>query len=600
LGDAVITQDELESDYSDAMAQIRGSLSEDADLLIYGCNFGEGDTGEDAVTTLSELTGADVAASDDLTGAADKGGDWDLELNVGTVETQSLEARSFTGILMDTDGDGIDDFDDIDDDNDGILDELESPTDFMRFRSLLGLGGNQTGASGSVDVSADFGLEAGSLIVDYNNVNTVGNGNFTVMTDNSPTFTLSGSVWAKIRVEHGSTLTNGAYDGLISLDGTPYVQTAALESGYSVSNTPPLYSVAADGTADGNNGTRFVWDSVGPASGVEIVTTHSPTGDSIYRVAISVFGDKDQDMIHNNQDLDSDNDGISDLYESGSANGIAADTNFDGTISSAEALTWLQANVDSTITDADADDDGLLDLFDADITNTTVAASIGTVPVDTDGDGIGDHCDLDSDNDGIPDVVEAQSTDGYVAPTGMDSDGDGIDDAYDSTPGFGGGVNPVDTDGDGMADYVDTDSDNDGMLDIDESGITLSGMDANGDGIDDALNASYSDPDGDINDPENNLENGTDNDTSDVDYRSVNDSDGDGVPDHLDLDDDNDGVLDSVESQPCGPDSIHGGYSATVYDGVPGQNSFDLVSNATTFPNVAGFTPLAFIYLYRW
>ena len=125
LGDAVISQDELQSDYGDAMATIRGALSEDADLLIYGCNFGGGDDGVDAVTTLSELTGADVAASDDLTGAEDKGGDWVLETTVGDIDSQALVSQNFTGVLMDTDGDGIDDVDDLDKDGDGILDTEE-------------------------------------------------------------------------------------------------------------------------------------------------------------------------------------------------------------------------------------------------------------------------------------------------------------------------------------------------------------------------------------------------------------------------------------------------------------------------------------------
>ena len=53
--------------------------------------------------------------------------------------------------------------------------------------------------------------------------------------------------------------------------------------------------------------------------------------------------------------------------------------------------------------------------------------------VDTDGDGIKDYLDLDSDNDGIPDNVEAQPTTGYDAPdsTWTDVDGDGLADQYD-------------------------------------------------------------------------------------------------------------------------------------------------------------------------
>ena len=81
--------------------------------------------GTDFIETISDITGADVAASDDLTGAADKGGDWDLEFAAGTIETQSFSAVAFDGVLMDTDGDGVDDVDDIDDDNDGITDLVE-------------------------------------------------------------------------------------------------------------------------------------------------------------------------------------------------------------------------------------------------------------------------------------------------------------------------------------------------------------------------------------------------------------------------------------------------------------------------------------------
>lgn len=55
---------------------------------------------------------------------------------------------------------------------------------------------------------------------------------------------------------------------------------------------------------------------------------------------------------------DSDNDGISDLVESGaSAAKVAADTDNDGTVSLAEAAT---ANSGTS----DADSDGLMDIFD--------------------------------------------------------------------------------------------------------------------------------------------------------------------------------------------------------------------------------------------
>ena len=97
---------------------------------------------------------------------------------------------------------------------------------------------------------------------------------------------------------------------------------------------------------------------------------------------------------------------------------------------------------------------------------------------------------------------------------------------------------PVNTDGTGVADYLDADSDDDGIDDAVESGLTalLSGNDNDGDGIDDALSASYSDPGGIIDDPFNDLEN-IDSEVSEPDYRSINaaDTDNDGVSDVIDL-----------------------------------------------------------------
>ena len=125
LGDTSLTADNLDR-YASELAGWADSLSEDADLLFYGCDLAGNAEGEQFIESISAITGADVAASDDLTGAAELGGDWELELNVGTVETQAFASASFASVLQtDTDGDGVDDFDDLDDDNDGILDTNE-------------------------------------------------------------------------------------------------------------------------------------------------------------------------------------------------------------------------------------------------------------------------------------------------------------------------------------------------------------------------------------------------------------------------------------------------------------------------------------------
>jgi len=95
---------------------------------------------------------------------------------------------------------------------------------------------------------------------------------------------------------------------------------------------------------------------------------------------------------------------------------------------------------------------------------------------DTDNDGIDDYIDLDSDNDGIPDNVEGQSSSSYIAPSGSgsdmtDDDGDGLDDNYDNnTSGVPNSakLNPPDSDNDNTLDYFDSDSDNDGYTDCEE------------------------------------------------------------------------------------------------------------------------------------
>ena len=75
-------------EYRDAIASWQGSLSDGADLLIYGCDFAGSAQGREMVETLSTLTGADVAASTDKTGVADKGGDWELEYAAGDIEAE--------------------------------------------------------------------------------------------------------------------------------------------------------------------------------------------------------------------------------------------------------------------------------------------------------------------------------------------------------------------------------------------------------------------------------------------------------------------------------------------------------------------------------
>jgi hypothetical protein len=81
------------------------ALTEDADILLYGCKVAAGELGQAFVKSLSQLTGADVAASDDLTGSDAKGGNWVLEYQTGRIEAglvvSSAIRQGYSSVLAD-------------------------------------------------------------------------------------------------------------------------------------------------------------------------------------------------------------------------------------------------------------------------------------------------------------------------------------------------------------------------------------------------------------------------------------------------------------------------------------------------------------------
>jgi Domain of unknown function (DUF4347) len=85
--------------YVGALKSWGAALSEDADILLYGCNVAQNAAGQSFVNLLAQATGADVAASDDLTGSAALGGDWDLEYATGAIEA-ALATQSYNGVLV--------------------------------------------------------------------------------------------------------------------------------------------------------------------------------------------------------------------------------------------------------------------------------------------------------------------------------------------------------------------------------------------------------------------------------------------------------------------------------------------------------------------
>jgi hypothetical protein len=102
LGSSSVTGSNLDS-YSKQLATMGNALTDTGDILLYGCNVAAGDIGQRFIEDLAGFTGADVAASDDLTGAAGLGGDWVLEVATGGIESSlalgAATLDSYAGIL---------------------------------------------------------------------------------------------------------------------------------------------------------------------------------------------------------------------------------------------------------------------------------------------------------------------------------------------------------------------------------------------------------------------------------------------------------------------------------------------------------------------
>lgn len=94
LGSGLVTTASLASE-STALDSIRASLSEGADLLLYGCDVAAGDEGQRFIQALAAATGADVAASLDATGGANASSDWSLESATGPIESESIAPTDY-------------------------------------------------------------------------------------------------------------------------------------------------------------------------------------------------------------------------------------------------------------------------------------------------------------------------------------------------------------------------------------------------------------------------------------------------------------------------------------------------------------------------
>ena len=553
-------------------------------------DYNDLDADGDGISDVAEAGGTDA----DGDGIADSFTDTDgdglndlLDGDVGNDGTAENTANALTA--LDTDGDGVPDTRDLDSDNDGIADVTEA-------------GGTDNDGDGRFDSTTDADGDGLADVVDGD----VGNDG--TAENSTQTLVLTGAdtdadgrpdTYVRLQDTDGDGIAD-RYDLDADGDGIPDV----VEAGGIDADGDGRFDAAADSDGDGfadavdgdvgNDGTA-------ENSAAALVRTATDTdGDGAPEGFVTE--DIDSDGLPGHLDLDTDNDGLADVLE---ARGIDTDGDgrFDGT--------------------ADADGDGLNDAVDNDFSasGTLVRTDAGGAVVDArtnqaidfDGDGIPNYRDRDSDNDGIADLIEAgvsvaldTDQDGRIDVTpGGDADGDGLADAVDgdandgptdtggsATDGTPAAMTKVDTDGDGSSideglaatytgsdtdsnpDFLDLDSDNDGITDI----VEQAGGATTTDAASGTLNGQQ-----ELTAGQDYVANGT---------YAPRDTDGDGVPDYRDVDADNDGIPDNLEAvcTGCAPAGAFSG-TDTNLNGV--DDAFEgLTTTNTTGGSNVGTSPV--------
>lgn len=295
---------------------------------------------------------------------------------------------------------------------------------------------------------------------------------------------------------------------------------------------PDVRNNRPDGVISTNGVHRWTGSNTG--QGGDAYTVNTWTYGFISAAAEQVYSftfdcDFDKDGVADKDDKDDDNDGIADLTESYGVNPQTQTKDGAVVTDGTGVLVYLDAAYVTPGRGAwrDRNNDGINDLFDVDL------------------DGIPNHLDLDADGDGIVDAREA-SADGVQLPAtgghttngriatitdtgaGGATAGNGMDDRYES----GTSISLTDTDGDGVPNYLDMDSDNDGIMDTREAQTTA------------AYTAVTTDTDGDgVADP---FDPSSGSGTNGTSLAPVN-SESDGEPDYRDTNSDSDVQLDWVE-----------------------------------------------------
>lgn len=233
---------------AEAWQEIGEHLTEDGDILLYGCNTAANAEGEMLVGMISDASGADVAASTDTTGIS---GDWDLEYSAGMVDADVIVVENFeynlnsftVGTIDDTvdDTDGVyslreaveaaSDADEIifDPSLNGQVIKLDNSIEITESLTIIGNGTTETIIDGQgktgifvYDGSDDFSLNLSNLTLQ--NGNDVSGGAVSISASGSAVslsldnVNINSSAATDSSDGGGAVFINNTFGGTVSLD----------------------------------------------------------------------------------------------------------------------------------------------------------------------------------------------------------------------------------------------------------------------------------------------------------------------------------------------------------------------------------------------
>ncbi|NDE11462.1 MAG: hypothetical protein EBZ95_13015, partial [Chitinophagia bacterium] len=432
-GDGILNQLDLDSDgdgCSDAKeARVTGTLTSGTVVNLVNNNAGAGT----ATSTTANFANSIAVGPYGTNGYANSL-ETSLETGVGNyTSTYSTYAIDKTKELCtDSDGDGVPDALDLDDDNDGVLDDTENICQYIFLETFGATLPYPTLPTSNVLITSSEGAV-------YNAVPTHAAGYwFAGRLDNTPDDVngnmLMGYNIASTKIVYTKTITGltvgqqyefSAYiaNPLTSL-GTSSNLTLQLKN---ASNT--IFNTLNTGNIlQGNfNWVKYSMVVSAPSNSVtfEIQTNsfgNNNTGEDFVLddIGVKKIGceDIDGDGIPNRLDLDSDGDGCPDAVESG-VNGVLTSGTIINTTADANSGVYSTTGVAKSIAAGSYGANGLADGVETSVDAGTITYTNNYLRyatdkninycTDSDGDGIPDAIDIDDDNDGIRDYIEQGS-----------------------------------------------------------------------------------------------------------------------------------------------------------------------------------------------